>query len=72
MDTGAFASRSSLPGERHTAVARAAHEGGVNVTVHLSLPVHLPLNGLALSATAFACEQLLAIEESDLGAETRR
>lgn len=71
MDTGAFASRSSLPGGRHTAVARAA-QGGVNVTVHLSLPVHLPLNGLALSATAFACEQLLAIEESDLGAETRR
>lgn len=46
MDTGAFASRSSSLAEWHMAVVPAAHQGGVNVTVCLSLPVHLCVDGL--------------------------
>lgn len=55
------------------AVARAAHQGGINVTGRLFLPVHLSLNGgIALSATAFVCKQLVATKKSDLGAKTKR
>lgn len=53
------------------AVARAAHQGGVNVTVRLSPPDHLSLNGLDGSVRDRACD-LLATEEPDLDAEARR
>lgn len=58
MDTGAFASRSSSLAEWHMAVARAAHQGGVNVTVFISACPSIS------EWSVWLCPRLLATEES--------